>query len=99
MKKQVGILSACALTVILISASATGIDAGSTVDPCWGQATAVFARMGEMGRHASQEETPRLGLRNLSREPYEAGLLPDDSLHSLGVFVSDAFGLDIDACL
>lgn len=66
---------------------------------CWGQATKVFARTGVMGEHASQEPTPRLGLRNLARALYEAGILPDDSMYSLGVFVSSELGLSIDACL
>lgn len=66
---------------------------------CWGQATAVFAQMGEMGKHASQEPTPRLGLRNLARALYEAGMITDDSMATLGQFVADALGLSIDACM
>jgi hypothetical protein len=71
-----------------------------TADPraCWGQATQVFARMGTMGEHASQEPTPRLGLRNLARALYEAGILPDDTMQSLGAFVAEALGLTIEAC-
>jgi hypothetical protein len=66
---------------------------------CWGQATRVFAQMGEMGQHASQQPTPRIGLRNLARALYADGLLPDDSLQALGAFVAEALGLRIDACL
>lgn len=66
---------------------------------CWGQATRVFARMGEMGEHASQEETPRLGLRNLARALYAQGVIADDSMQALGRFVSDVLGLSIDACM
>jgi len=66
---------------------------------CWGQASAVFAQMGEMGEHASQQPTPRLGLRNLARALYEAGVIADDSMASLGAFVADALGLSIDACM
>ncbi len=65
---------------------------------CWGQATAIFAQMGEMGVHASQQPTPRLGLRNLARALYEAGVIPDDSMESLGVFVANDLGLSINAC-
>jgi hypothetical protein len=54
--------------------------------------------MGEMGEHSSQFPTPRIGLRNLARSLYDAGLIPDDSMQALGVFVSDALGLSIDAC-
>jgi hypothetical protein len=68
-------------------------------DACWGQATAVFARMGEMGEHASQEPTPRLGLRNLARALAEQGVIPDDSMQALGQFVANTLGLTIEACM
>jgi hypothetical protein len=66
---------------------------------CWGQATQVFARMGVMGQHASQQETPRIGLRNLARALYDQGILRDDSLQALGAFVAEELGLTIEACL
>jgi len=66
---------------------------------CWGQATKVFAQTGAMGEHASHQPSPRLGLRNLARALYEAGVIPDDSMYSLGVFVSYELGLSIDACM
>lgn len=66
---------------------------------CWGQASSVFAQTGMMGQHASQQPSPRLGLRNLARALAEAGVIPDDSMASLGVFVADELGLVIDACL
>ena len=65
---------------------------------CWGQATAVFAQMGVMGEHASEQPNPRLGLRNLAVALYEAGVLPDDSMEALGTFVAAELGLSIDAC-
>lgn len=65
---------------------------------CWGQATAVFAQMGAMGEHASQQPTPREGLRNLARALYETGVLPDDSMEALGAFVAAELGLSIEAC-
>ena len=66
---------------------------------CWGEATQVFAQMGEMGEHASQQTNPRLGLRNVARALFEQGVLADDSLQALGVFLSSALGLTIDSCL
>jgi hypothetical protein len=69
-----------------------------TTDACWGQATQVFARMGVMGEHASSYDNPRLGLRNLARALYELGVLPDDSMASLGAFVAGALELSIEAC-
>jgi hypothetical protein len=66
---------------------------------CWGEASEALARLGEMGIHASQQSTPRLGLRNVARALYEAGVLPDDTLQALGAFLSSALGLSIDSCL
>ena len=66
---------------------------------CWGQATKVFAQTGAMGEHSSQQPTPRLCLRNLARALFEAGIIADDSMESLGMFVADELGLSIDACL
>jgi hypothetical protein len=89
------------LAMVLLFASSIGAStaqAAPSEKSCWGQASAVFARMGEMGEHSSQFPTPRIGLRNLARSLYDAGLIPDDSMQALGVFVSDALGLSIDAC-
>jgi hypothetical protein len=67
-------------------------------EACWGQATKVFTQNGDMGEHASQQSTPRLGLRNLARALADAGVIPDDSMQSLGAFVANELGLSIDAC-
>jgi hypothetical protein len=77
----------------------TDAQAAADDDACWGQATAVFAKMGKMGEHASQEGTPRAGLRNLARALYERGDIPDDTMQALGAFVAAALGLSIDACM
>lgn len=67
-------------------------------DACWGQATRVFAQMGAMGEHASSFENPRLGLANLARSLYDAGVIPEPTMQALGAFVADALGLSIAAC-
>ncbi len=86
--------------VLVIGMAPTAVMADtSTAQACWGQATKVFAQTGEMGKHASQQPTPRLGLRNLARALFDAGVLADDSLPSLGAFVAAELGLSIDACL
>jgi len=86
---------------LLLSATLvpTEAQAETSDEACWGQATAVFAQMGIMGEHASNQPTPRLGLRNLARALYDAGVLADDSLQSLGAFVANELGLSIDACM
>jgi hypothetical protein len=66
---------------------------------CWGQATKVFSQMGDMGKHASQEPTPRLGLKNLANALYAAGVIPDNTMQALGAFVANELGLSIAACM
>jgi hypothetical protein len=70
----------------------------TTAQACWGQASQVFARMGRMGEHSSSFDSPRLGLRNLARSLHAQGLLPDDTMRSLGVFVATELELSIAAC-
>jgi hypothetical protein len=72
--------------------------AAASSEACWGQATRVFAQSGEMGEHASQQDNPRLGLRNLARALFDAGVIPEDTMQALGAFVADTLGLSIDAC-
>lgn len=69
---------------------------------CWGQASAAFAQMGEMGGHASQQPTPRDGLANLARELYDAGTdgMDAPTLQALGAWlVSIDPDLTIEACM
>jgi len=82
--------------VSLERAAAGHMDASKA---CWGQATKVFARMGEMGEHASEQPNPRDGLRNLARYLYDEGVIEDDTMEALGKFVAEAYGLSIDACM
>jgi hypothetical protein len=91
------------ILVFLMALTALPALADTVEDNCWGQATAAFAATGQMGEHASEVTEPgqgRQGLRNLARELYEAGLIPDDSMASLGAFVvaADPELNDIEAC-
>lgn len=87
-----------------VLAPAAGLTGGATASAapdaqaCWGQASRVFAQMGEMGEHSSSFPTPRLGLRNLARSLSDAGVIPDDSPQSLGGFVAGELGLEIESC-
>ena len=67
---------------------------------CWGQATAVFAQMGEMGLHASQQPTPRDGLANLASYLYDDGVIDAPTLQALGAWlVSIDPDLTVAACM
>lgn len=76
------------------------VPAKAYTDACWGQATAVFAQMGKMGEHASQQATPRDGLANLAKDLYyEAGVLDAPTLQALGAWlVSIDPNLTVEAC-
>lgn len=65
---------------------------------CWGQASAVFAQMGEMGEHSSGFENPRLGLKNLAKLLHESGVLEAPTMQALGAYVAAELGLSISAC-
>lgn len=96
--KKLSVLSA---VVLLLSALLipTAVQAASSDEACWGQATRVLAQMGKMGEHASEQETPRLGLANLARALYDEGIILDDTMQALGVFVATELGLSIDSCM
>ncbi len=88
------------LAALALPALATSDNATDNYAACWGQATAVFAQMGEMGEHASQEETPRAGLGNLARQLYDDGVLADDTIQALAAWlVSIDENLTVDACM
>lgn len=83
------------LLMAMFSASSASAQTGKS---CWGQATKVFAQTGTMGEHASQQPTPRVGLRNLARALHDAGVIDDDTMQALGAFVAGELGLSIEAC-
>lgn len=91
-----------ALAILILLVMAVLSTASASAHPrqaCWGQATKVFAHTGVMGEHASQQPTPRLGLRNLARALHEQGVIEDDTLQALGAFVAAELGYSIDACM
>ena len=92
------LLALTLMLTLLFSVFAGAAGAAPSSQACWGQATKVFAQTGEMGEHSSQQSNPRLGLRNLARALTDAGVIADDSMQALGVFVATELGLSIDAC-
>ena len=99
MRKNLLFLLAVVLMLTLVfSVFAASAGAAPNNKACWGQATKVFARMGEMGDHSSSFPTPREGLRNLARLLFDTGAIPDDTMQALGVFVATDLELTIEAC-
>jgi hypothetical protein len=94
----VAIVPSLALVLGALAFPTTTIQAAANPSACWGEATQALAQMGEMGEHASQQPTPRLGLRNLARALADAGLIEDDTMQALGAFVAVELGLSLDAC-
>jgi hypothetical protein len=90
------------LVALALPAFATSENATDNYGACWGQATAVFAQMGEMGDHASDDELPlpREGLGNLARRLYNEGVLAEPTIQDLAAWlVSLEPDLTIDACM
>ena len=96
MQKRIFLVMAIVMVLALLFAATAS--AGPNNNACWGQATKVFAQTEGMGEHASQQPNPRLGLRNLARDLYASGVIEDDSMQALGVFVVSELGLTIEAC-
>lgn len=90
---------AVALVLLLAALALPAFGETDNYDACWGQATAVFAQMGEMGDHASQQPTPRLGLGNLAQALFDDGVIEDNTLQALAAWlVSIDPDLTVDAC-
>lgn len=69
-------------------------------ESCWGQASVVFAKMGLMGEHASQQENPRAGLYNLAAALYKDGVIEAPTLAALAAWlVSIDPDLSVEACM
>ena len=69
-------------------------------ESCWGQASAVFAQLGLMGEHASQQPNPRDGLHNLAVYLYGDGVIEATTLAALAAWlVSINPDLTVEACM
>jgi len=92
-----------ALVLVAIFALAlTPMPAQAYTQDCWGQATAAFAKMGEMGEHASQQANPRYGLANLARILYDdgEGVLDAPTLQALAAYLVEIDpDLTVEACM
>lgn len=97
MKKVLIVLVA----VMLFALVCVQVPASAYSQDCWGQATAAFARMGQMGSHASQQAEPRDGLAVLANYLYyEEGVLDAPTLQALGAYlVSIDPNLTVEACM
>jgi len=96
MKKIIVALALASLFALMLMP----VSAKAYTNACWGQATAAFAQMGEMGEHASQQPTPRDGLANLANDLYDAGAIDAPTLQALAAFlVSIDPDLTVEACM
>lgn len=91
---------AVALVLLLAALALPVFGETDNYEACWGQATAAFAEMGEMGLHASQQPTPRAGLGNLAQALFDDGIIEDNTLQALAVWlVSIDPDLTVEACM
>jgi hypothetical protein len=93
-------LTVAVLLIFFFASVLASVSVHAYTDACWGKASAAFAQMGEMGQHASQQETPRDGLANLARYLYRDGVIDAPTLQALGAYlVSIDPNLTIEACM
>ena len=91
-------LATILILLFLLAITALPVAANANDQACWGQASAVFAKTGKRGEHASQVGNPRVGLRNLAHYLFEKEVIEDDTMQS-GAYVAAEEGLSIDACM
>jgi hypothetical protein len=93
------VLAALLSVALVLTLGLSTATAGKPDNPsCWGAVTAIGAKDGGLGEHASSFETPRLGLRNLARDLNAEEIIPDDSMQALAQFVASAEGFGDDFC-
>jgi hypothetical protein len=83
-----------------VSLGLSAAEAGKPTAPsCWGEVSAAFAQLGEMGAHAADpagdgpnNPDPRLGLANVARAFFDQGIITEPTLQALGHFLSLSSG-------
>jgi hypothetical protein len=85
---------------MLIAVMATPVFAASSTNhKCWGTVTSQrAATFHDIGEHSADQSTPRLGLGNVARALFEAGLTEGPTVGDLGAFLASVDGLDETYC-
>ncbi|HBY93308.1 MAG: hypothetical protein M5U01_06730 [Ardenticatenaceae bacterium] len=86
--RKVGLVAI--LLILLASSIPQVVLADKPANPnCWGVVTAqrALAEQG-IGRHASSQSTPRLGLGNVARLFYELGIISSPHVSDLGTLLA-----------
>jgi len=66
---------------------------------CWGVVTAQRATTeGDIGAHASSQDTPRAGLGNVARLLFDLGISSGPHVSDLGTALASLDGLDATSC-
>jgi hypothetical protein len=74
--------------------------AGAPAHPsCWGVVTSQRATTeGDIGEHASSQDSPRAGLGNVARLLYDLGISSGPHVSDLGSALATLDGLDATSC-
>jgi hypothetical protein len=86
--------------LLVIAATVTpALADGPTHPNCWGTVTSQRAStFHDVGQHSSSQSSPRLGLGNVARALYDAGLTSGPHVSDLGSFLASVDGLDETSC-
>jgi hypothetical protein len=95
--KRLLISSAVAMALVTIPASALA-EAPAHAN-CWGVVTSQRAvSVGDIGEHASAQETPRAGLGNVARALFDLGISSGPHVSDLGSALATLDDLDSTSC-
>jgi hypothetical protein len=73
--------------------------AGPDNNNCWSVVTSQRATTaGDIGTHASSQDSPRLGLGNVARVLFDLGLISGPTVWDLGSGLATLDGLDATSC-
>ena len=94
------------LTLLLIAVPALAVPSTALAVPddsvpanCWGVVTSQFAKADRgIGEHSSSQTNPRLGLGNVARALFEAGLIDDPHVSDLGALLAQLDEFDETVC-
>ena len=99
MRKPSLTLLLIAVPTLAIPSAALAVPDGSVPANCWGVVTSQFARVDSgIGEHSSSQTNPRLGLGNVARALFEAGLIDDPHVSNLGSLLAQLDEFDETVC-
>lgn len=88
-----------AVPALAVPGAALAVPDDSVPANCWGVVTSQFAKADRgIGEHSSSQTNPRLGLGNVAKALFEAGLIDDPHVSDLGALLAQLDEFDETVC-